>query len=183
MEEVWVPLRQRSVGLSDALHRLHRRRLAYVSEGKLWVNCLSVKTSFSCPDCGIKLWTMSHKELLFLPPSLSLLNPVIFRMPKCLKKLLINIKILIIRLEFTECHFFLSKPLRTQGHLQQNSSVSALITLSLLKVLFRLRTYRWLKSAIADWSYSGFYYYHRSSLSRMFNGQLFFSFYCTYLQI
>lgn len=46
----------------------------------------------------------NYKECFF-PPPLSL-NPVIFGMPKCLEMLLINIKTLIIRLEFTECHFF-----------------------------------------------------------------------------
>lgn len=103
---------------------------------------------------------------------------------KCLEMLLFNIKSLIIRF------FSPSKPLRTLGHLQQNSSVAALITCLInclsftsLKMLFRLWAYKWLKSTIAVQSYSGFYYHHQFSLSRMFNGQLFFSFHCSYLQI
>lgn len=165
MEEVRVPLRQCPVGLSDALHRVHRGGLAHVSEGQSWVTCLHVKTPFSRLDCGVELSTMGQKEVLFFSPPLT---------AKCLEMLLFNIKSLIIRF------FSPSKPLRTLGHLQQNSSVSALIS-CLIKCLSFASAERLFRPSPSRAAVAAMI--SITSLSGMFSGQLFFSFHCSYLQI
>lgn len=126
--------------------------------------CLNVKTAFSCLDCGVELSTMGQKEVRFFSPPLT---------AKCLEMLLFNIKSLIIRI------FFPSKPLRTLGHLQQNSSVSALISclINCLSFTSAEMLFRPLQSRAALAVLLTI-----TSLSGMFNGQLFFSFHCSCLQ-
>lgn len=180
MEEVRVPLWQRSVGLSDTLHGLHRRGLAYVSENKLWI--LS-----SHPHKIALVWIVNVALNVYLITTGSSLWIYAFLILKGAESwewwepLLIGVIVLMFVTHGLNGDNIIQNLCRGLKDFYFSGGSAA--ELSCLRLNYRNlferchqgSGHKWLTSAAVV--QSGCYYHHQSSLSRMFDGWswLFFS--------